>query len=82
MYSDDFVICKKGLVLLYLGEFNLVISEFDIVICINEESVLVYVYWGRVYLVMRLWRKVEEDIEKVVFLDVNFLEVYLFRGMY
>ncbi len=82
VYSDDLVICKKGLALLYLGEFNLAISEFDIAIRINEESALAYAYRGRAYLAMRLWRKAEEDIEKAVSLDANLPEAYLFRGMY
>lgn len=82
VYSDDAVICKKGLALLYLGEFNLAINEFDIALRINDENALAYAYRGRAYLALRLWGKAEEDLEKAVALDVDLPEAQLFRGMY
>lgn len=82
VYSDDVVVCKKGLALLYLGEFNLAINEFDIALRINEDRALAYAYRARAYLALRLWRKAEEDIEKAVSLDAKLPEAHLFKGMY
>lgn len=82
VYRDDLVICKKGLALFYLGEFNLAITEFDIALRINEEQVLAYAYRGRAYLALRLWRKAEENIEKAKELKPDLPEAHLFMGMY
>lgn len=82
VYSDDIVVGKKGLALLYLGEFNLAIAEFDIALRINEDRALTYAYRGRAHLALRLWRKAEEDIEKALVLDPDLPEAHLFLGMY
>ncbi|NRB51182.1 MAG: M50 family metallopeptidase [Saprospiraceae bacterium] len=82
VFRDEITICKKGMALLYLGEFNLAIAEFDIAIRINEEEALAYAYRGRAYLALRLWRKAEEDIDKSLALKPDLPEAHLFLGMY
>lgn len=82
VFQDEVAICKKGLALLYLGEFNLAIAEFDIALRINEEQALAYAYRGRTYLALRLWRKAEDDIAKAMELTPDLPEAHLFLGMY
>ncbi|MBX2870857.1 MAG: M50 family metallopeptidase [Saprospiraceae bacterium] len=82
VFRDDEAVCKKGLALFYLGEYNLAIAEFDIAVRINDQQPLAYAYRGRTYLALRLWRKAEEDIVRALTLKPDFPEAHLFMGMY
>lgn len=82
VFQDADVICKKGLALLYLGEAHLAIEEFNIALRINTQHALAYIYRGRAYLALRLWRKAEEDLEQAKQLKLDLPELYLFEGMY
>ncbi len=81
-YKDERVLSKKGQTLLYLGELNLAIEEFNFALRVNERYAEAYSFRGRVFISLKEWRKAEADLMKALELDDNDPSIHLHLGMY
>lgn len=81
-YQDEQVLSKKGQALLYLGELNLAMEEFNFALRVNEKYAKAYSFRGRVFISMKEWQKAEADLKKALALDDEDSSIHLHWGMY
>lgn len=81
-YQDEKVLSKKGQALLYLGELNLAMEEFNFALRVNDKYAKAYSFRGRIFMSRKEWRKAEADLSKASALDDDDPSIHLHWGMY